>query len=464
MLKIKKIIFALFILSGMLLSTFSQDHIVELTKGEKETIIAKTCSLLKKFYVIPEMAEKMAIHINKLHKKGTFKNIVQPEDLAKQLTRELRLLCNDKHLHMYLGSNPERRDVDHKLRRILGQLSEKRKNYGLDRIQIYEGNVGYMSIHSVMHSKEAMMKVDSAMTFLSNTDAIIFDLRVNNGGDEAYMAHLFSYFFEKPTHINSLYWRSRDRTDEIWTGGEVPGKKMVDVPLFVLISKNTFSGGEAFAYELQTLKRAVIIGEVSAGGANPSSTWVVYKNLRISIPHGRAISPVTGTNWEGVGVKPDIVVSADKALKMALKEAKKGAEIHSKQIKDKLLLNYKKFNADTKKAEQLFDDNKIEEGQKLMISSLKRAVKVDLMDRSTINELGYSLLGQDKRQLAIAVFIANTLIYPENVDVYDSLGEAYLENGNKELAIKYYKKALKIDPKYPTAIQALKKITGKKEN
>jgi hypothetical protein len=201
---------------------------------------------------------------------------------------------------LFFGIDPDLRPKqDAALERILARLARRDQNYGLDRIEILEGNVGYMRIRSVMFPEEVKGVLDASMRFLSNADAMIFDLRGNRGGDPQYMAYLFSYFLEKPTLINRIYWRDRDRTDEYWTQGSVPGDKMPDVPLFVLISRQTFSGAEEFAYDLQALKRATIVGEVSAGGANPASSWVVFKDLRISIPIGRAINPVTGTNWEG---------------------------------------------------------------------------------------------------------------------------------------------------------------------
>ncbi len=308
--------FIIIMFSGLLVHAQKKTEV--LTKSEKKAAIERAGELLSKFYVIPEVGSQMGKLLKSRRKEGAFKNITDPIEFVNTITIEMRSISNDKHLFMYVGSNPDKQaNEDRNLNRLINRIDREKDNYGLNRIEILDGNIGYMNIQSVMFSEEAVEVLSSALKFLSNTYAIIFDLRNNSrGGDPMYMAYLFSYFFENPTHINSIYWRDRDRTDEFWTTQEIPGKKMVDIPLFVLTSKKTFSGAEEFAYDLQALNRATVIGEVSAGGANPASTWVVYEDLRISIPFGRAINPITGTNWEGVGVKPDIEVPADKALEI----------------------------------------------------------------------------------------------------------------------------------------------------
>jgi len=431
-----------------------------LTRSDKKEAIEKTGELLKKFYVNPVLGSLMENHLKSKHKEGAFKNISDPGEFVRSITEEMRSISNDKHLFMYVGPNPDKQERgDRNLKSLVNQLDREKDNYGLNRIEIIDGNIGYMNIESVMYSEEAGEVLSSALKFLSNTYAIIFDLRNNSrGGDPMYMAYLFSYFFEKPTHINSIYWRDRDRTDEFWTQEKIQGKKMIDIPLFVLISHKTFSGAEEFAYDLQSLSRATTIGEVSAGGANPASTWLVYEDLRISIPYGRAINPITGTNWEGVGVIPDIEVSAEKALEIAMKNAKTAAEKYYTTKKNILISHYDKCASDLGKADKLFMVGKIEEAEKTVVSSILKAIDNDVYNQTSINQLAYDYLNQDNKLMAIALFKANVEAYPGAVDVYDSLGEAYLENGNEQLAINNYKKALEIDPNYATALRALEKI------
>jgi len=453
--------FSLFLIILLIIGSFikGQEEVTILTKKEKKQAVEKICELLNKFYVFPEKGDKMAKHISSKHKEGLFDIISNKNEFVDILNRELNSVCSDKHLGVYIGPNPDDRTEEEKeLRKINRQFENQERNYGITKIEILEKNIGYIKINSVMFSEEAIRVLSSALQFLSNSYTIIFDLRENRGGDPSYMAYLFSYFFEEPTHINRIYWRDRDRTDEFWTRDSVPGEKMTDMPLFVLISGKTFSGAEEFAYDLQCLNRATIVGEVSAGGANPASTWVVYKDIRMSIPHGRAINPISGTNWEGTGVRPDIETSADMALDVAIEYAKKSAEEYYTLRKSDLINYYNRLKSDLASAEKLIIEFSSKEAEEIITTGLLQAIEFELMNQSAINRLGYDYLDKGKNQMAIAIFKTNVLAYPESADVYDSLGEAYLENGKKQLAISNYKKALEIDPNYPTAIRALKEI------
>jgi len=94
-------------------------------------------------------------------------------------------------------------------------------------------------------------------------------------------------------------------------------KRFGNKPVYALISKITFSGGEGFANILQTRKRATIIGEKTDGGAHPGASYRLHPHFEVFIPIGRAINPVTGTDWEGIGVTPDISIPPEQAFKAA---------------------------------------------------------------------------------------------------------------------------------------------------
>jgi C-terminal processing protease CtpA/Prc len=156
------------------------------------------------------------------------------------------------------------------------------------------------------------------MTFLANTDALIFDLRQNGGGDPEMVALISSYLFgDKPVHLNSLYWRKGDRTEDFYTKPNLVNKKFGDKDVYVLTSNYTFSGAEEFSYNLKNLKRATIVGETTGGGANPGGMFRLSEHFGAFIPTGRAVSPITKTNWEGTGVEPDVKAPKEQALKIA---------------------------------------------------------------------------------------------------------------------------------------------------
>ena len=103
----------------------------------------------------------------------------------------------------------------------------------------------------------------------------------------------------------------------------VPGRRFgSSKPLYILTSRRTFSAAEAFAYNLQALGRATIVGEVTGGGAHPFEYRRVHPHFAVDLPEGKSVNPITGTNWEGVGVKPDVPVPPDEALSRALELAR----------------------------------------------------------------------------------------------------------------------------------------------
>jgi len=136
------------------------------------------------------------------------------------------------------------------------------------------------------------------------------------------VALLSSYLFDdEPVHLNDFYWRAQDTTQQFWTLPYVPGKRYGNKPVYVLTSRKTASAAEEFAYNLKNLQRAVLIGETTAGGAHPFETYRIHPHFDAIIPTWRAINPVSGTNWEGTGVIPDIAVPQEDALKVAQIEA-----------------------------------------------------------------------------------------------------------------------------------------------
>jgi C-terminal processing protease CtpA/Prc len=189
-------------------------------------------------------------------------------------------------------------------------------------VERLEGNVGYLDLRQFVHARWAGATAVAAMNFLGGSDALIIDVRQNGGGEPSMIQLLTSYFFDEPKHINSFYIRPRDTIDQYWTQAYVPGNKMPNIPLFILTSSFTFSAAEEFTYNLKNMKRATIVGENTGGGAHPVMD-VFYPSIKLEVrvPMGRAINPISGTNWEGVGVAPDIVVPQQKALPVAHREA-----------------------------------------------------------------------------------------------------------------------------------------------
>lgn len=286
-------------------------------------VIDELSKHLKKSYVYLEMAQKMEADLLQRIKNKEYDQITKGEDFAKKLMQDLQAVSGDKHLRVYYSAEkiPEKvkaesPTTDDKMTELFFQ---NRLNSGFDKVERMEGNIGYVSLSSFMNAELGVETVALAMSFLANTDALIFDLRQSGGGDPAMVALICSYLFDnKPVHLNSIYYRETDETLHYWTNPNVSGKKYGgEKPIYVLVQSQTFSAAEGFAYELQNLKRATIIGEKTRGGAHPGDSIRLTDHFGINMPMGRAISPITKTNWEGTGVTPDIVVPQNQALKTA---------------------------------------------------------------------------------------------------------------------------------------------------
>jgi len=210
-------------------------------------------------------------------------------------------------------------------------------------VECLPGNIGYLDLRGFAPAGMAGPTLAAAMTLLANTNTLIVDLRENGGGDPETVSLLCSYLFDHRTHMNSLYWRRGDHTEQFWTQEFVQGLRFgQSKPVYVLTSAHTFSAAEEFSYNLRTQKRATLVGETTGGGANPGDMRRLTDHFEMFVPGGRSINPITGINWEGTGVEPHVKVPADKALDtaqaIALKAVIEGEtdEKRKKSLQDRL--------------------------------------------------------------------------------------------------------------------------------
>jgi hypothetical protein len=179
------------------------------------------------------------------------------------------------------------------------------------------------------------------MNYLANTRALIFDLRNNGDGHPSMIQLLSSYLLPKPTHLNSFHVRKTDSYEQYWTAAHVPGPRYLDKEVYVLTSSGTFSAAEEFSYNLKNLKRATLVGETTGGGAHPVNLHY-FKDIKFGamIPYGRAINPITQSNWEGTGVEPHVKVSPEEALVRAHSRALQNLLQKSRNADDKKRLSW----------------------------------------------------------------------------------------------------------------------------
>jgi hypothetical protein len=288
---------------------------------KKQTIDALFTSMNRE-YVFPEKAKEAEKALKDRLAAGAYEGAKDGREFARLLTEDMRKVCQDAHLHVRYSEAklPEREDVREP---SPAEIAESRRqtrlaNAAFEKVERLPGNVGLIKFNGFHNPELAAGPIRAAMDFVADTDALIFDIRDNGGGDPATVQLLCSYLFgETPVHLNDIYFRPSNKTTEFWTLKSVPGKRYLDKEIYVLTSKRTGSGAEEFAYNLKNLKRAKIVGSSTWGGANPGGIVRLNDHFSAFVPSGRAINPITKTNWEGVGVLPDVEVAPETALKTA---------------------------------------------------------------------------------------------------------------------------------------------------
>lgn len=273
-------------------------------------------------YVVPEKAAEMRQAVRARARQGAYDRLVSAQAFADALTRDLQAVSHDRHLRVVYRSrgvpdetgDGEPSAHERRERAAFGRLV----NYGLERAERLAGNVGYLEIRSFDFDAATVdSALAAAMTFLANTDALIIDVRRNGGGDPAMVAAVCSYLMPPGTLINKFYWRPLNRWDEFRTGAVHGRHYGATKPVYVLTSDRTFSGAEEFAYDVQTQRRGEVVGDTTGGGAHPGGMRRVTEQFGVWVPAGRAVNPVTRTDWEGTGVRPDVPVPSADALRTA---------------------------------------------------------------------------------------------------------------------------------------------------
>jgi len=289
---------------------------------ERKKVIEAVNTNLKEYYIEPSVAQQMSDALKANDARGNYDTLTDGDAFAARLTKDLQEVSHDKHLRVDFSPfkmPPRTTPTPEDEARFHQQMEHN--NCEFDKVEILPNNIGYVKFDGFMDASFCGPTVVAAMGFVAHTDAVIFDLRQNGGGQPAMVTLIASYLFDRPTHLIDIYNRKEDSTTQNWTLSYLPGPRLAKQPVFVLTSKRTFSGAEEFAFDLKNQKRATIVGETTGGGAHPVSGHTVADYFMVGVPFAKSLDPVTKTNWEGTGVEPDVKVPAADALATAQKLA-----------------------------------------------------------------------------------------------------------------------------------------------
>jgi retinol-binding protein 3 len=320
--------FTVIVLSLLHLTASAQNSNRKLSAQEQKQIIDKAFLLLRENYIFPKVIASMEPVLRKNYSEGKYANESTTELFLKHLDTDLEGLSGDPHIDVFFDPvrvqqiRKEEKDTSSKRKYTDAFLQRAQyENFRMRKVERLDGNIGYLNFLSFVDTALSKRTMQAAMDFLTNSNALIIDLRQNGGGDAAAVSFLLSYFLPDST----LIMEARNRDNEIkktFTGNDAAINKIKDeVPVYVLTGRRTSSAAEAFAYTLQSYKRAMIIGDTTHGEANPGYLFAVNDEMYMMIPVFENINPVTKTNWQGRGVYPDVVINTEKSLTMAYAKA-----------------------------------------------------------------------------------------------------------------------------------------------
>lgn len=289
---------------------------------EIAAVIEQVATLVRTHYLFPEVGAAVADRLIAAGSDGRYDDLTEPEQLAERMTADLQIGNDDKHLRLiYHVDELFEEDADPVAEEAAWVRRVELNAAGMARAERLAGNVGVLEIRPTLFDpKYAAAAAAGAMAMLWATDALLLDLRGCRGGSPDMVALVCSYLFEdEPVHLNDLVTPSAGTVRQYWTVPQLVGPRFGGTkPIWVLTSSSTtFSAAEELTYNLQQRGRAVVVGERTRGGAHPREGFTVHPHLEASVPIARAVNPMSGTNWEGVGISPDLEVPADEAFAVA---------------------------------------------------------------------------------------------------------------------------------------------------
>src|SRR5690349_16617486 len=282
---------------------------ITLDDSARAKVIEGAATILEHVHIDVKTGERLAAEMGRRLAGDEYRNIPYGDWLAKKVTADLRGIVHDDHLQLRFNywltsADSTAKQAEEESRQAVAA------NCFFDKVEHLEQNIGYVKFNAFAAPEACSSKASEVMNSLADSDALIFDLRDNRGGRGGMGEWLASYLFAKRTHLSDAFRRADNVTTESWTTPDVPGRKFLGKPVYVLMSSRTFSAGEGFAFVLQGRKRATLVGEPTVGGSGTIEFKPIDGHFTVVVPTGRVTSPVSKTDFVNTGVIPDIRVPA----------------------------------------------------------------------------------------------------------------------------------------------------------
>lgn len=292
------------------------------TDADRKHVLDAVIAHLETEYIDPDVGRRVATKLRNKSVQELLKSAGHGTAVAAALRDKLRAETGDGHLNVEYSEQElpsgqaaaEAEFNEQEMERYYGA----HVNFGLRKAERLDNNIGLLDLAVFPPASMGGDTIAAAMQVIAHTDALIIDLRRNGGGMDT-VALVASYLFDTQQPLSGIYHRPSGKTTQNFTLPYVPGAKFGGTrPVYVLTSKRTFSAAEALAYDLQALKRATIVGEPSGGGAHPFTYKRIHPHFVLWSVVEKSVNPITGKNWQGVGVQPDVLVDQAQALDKAL--------------------------------------------------------------------------------------------------------------------------------------------------
>ena len=284
-------------------------------------VVGRVADQIAALYFDSAKGARVAAELRAEAARGDYDRHAAPLDLAQALT--VRLRPEDAHFQVFWSAaqpattpaaGPQRAEPS------AAERAERRQNHGFRSVEIRPGGVAVvrMSHFADFQGAEGPAKdaADAVMAMTAGAEAVIFDLRDNGGGSPAMVAYLVSHFVAEGANVYNIFRTRGADEDERPTAPPKTGRRL-GLPVYAVVSGRTGSAAESFSYTLQAAKRGVVVGETSAGAANPGAPAPVGDGFVVFVSDGSPVNPITKANWEGAGVIPDVAAPAAEALARA---------------------------------------------------------------------------------------------------------------------------------------------------